>query len=164
MTAAYGYLFNFLAHKSPVINPNGIGEDAAYSLNFASQIEADVKAGQDSLLGKVLGKTGNQFSKWLDRVFAWEEYRVDATCAVSGAFGGGCAGTRNLSADQKTSALQVDPAAGKAALAFATSNGLNLGSLSRTQAIDVLNAVGAAVPKFQAIYGTGAQIIEQLPR
>jgi RHS repeat-associated protein len=162
-TGAFSYLFNFLAHKTPVINPNGIGEDSAYSLAFASQAEADIKAGQDSLLGQIFGKTGNEFSKWLDRVFTWEEYRVDATCAISSAGGGGCTGTRDLPKDQRTNALQLDPAAGKAAQSFATSRGWDLGSLNRAQVIDVLNAVGAAVPKFQTTYGTGAQIIDRLP-
>jgi hypothetical protein len=148
------YLFNFLAHKTPIINPNGWGENSSYNLDFAGDMEISLREVQDSWIGKrILSRIGlGSLVKWMDR-------SVDAMCAIEA-----CYGTRDLPKEERIAALKLDIAAGKIASEFASSKGWTLSNMSRDQATQVLNAVADELPAFTKRYGSPEQIMSRLPR
>lgn len=94
------YLFNFLAHRKPILNPNNIGADNAYGIDF----ESGVPRKELGWFAKGLKAIGADIPG-LGLLINGEEYTQRATCAVMAE----CFGSRHLSDEMRQTALGLEP-------------------------------------------------------
>jgi hypothetical protein len=139
-TAAYGYLFNFLAHRNL---------DKTYSLDFDSEVPREelnwIQRGLKAIGVRIPG---------LNLLINGPEYDQIRICTFMP-----CNGSRHLSDELRQTALSIEPQVKAAALEVAKSNSITLQSMTRAQMETVFNGVGVAVPKFNQVYGSTQDII-----
>lgn len=151
VTAAYGYLFNFLLSQEANVNRGGAVKDTNFSVDFDSSFEIDMR--DPPRWAKLTG-----LNKVPGRLFMIEDAREAGVCAVIS----GCWGTRNLPPETKEMARKLDVDAAKAASNVVQQNpGWKLNNLTRSQTIVVLDGVNSAVPDFSKYYGTTQQLMNR---
>jgi hypothetical protein len=146
---AFKYLFNFLAHRKPILNPNNIGADYTYGIDF----EGGVPRKELGWFAKGLKAIGADIPG-LGLLINGEEYTQRATCAVMAE----CFGSRHLSDEMRQTALGLEPQVKAMALTTATANGIDLNSMSRSQLETVVNS-WARIPGFKDVYGSAADVM-----
>jgi hypothetical protein len=73
-----------------------------------------------------------------------------------------CYGSRHLSDELRQSAHEIEPMVKVAALAVSAAKTIDLQSMSRQNLETVFNHIGATVPRFNQIYGSTSQIIDNI--
>jgi hypothetical protein len=149
VTAAYGYLFNFLLSKEANINKGGLIKDTNFSMDFDNSFQIDM---HDVPWG--LNKL--PVFKQIHQLLTAEDVRTTIACSVADA----CWGTRNLPPETKEIARKLDIDASKVANEVIKQNpGWSLTNLTRHQTTVVLDAVINRVPDFAKHYGNTQQIM-----
>lgn len=154
MTGSFSYLFNFLAHKRPLINPNGIGENSAYAIDF----EQEIPSKDLGWFGKMLKWVGNDSLNLPLNVLAkGQDWTQSGICAVQT-----CYGSRDLPDDIRAQALGIEPQVKQMATNIASNNGWDLNYLGRDQLQTIVQS-WSNIPNFTKLYGSSESIMNRFP-
>lgn len=147
VTAAFGYLFNFLLHREVAVNRAGYGAET-YDVSF-SDLDPSKSA-----IGSFLVSSGGGVYRLAVRM---EGIVDDIKCW------GECYGTRDLSPEQAARAIkEVENGIASMASRMAKANGWSLHYLTRSQVTTLLDAF-QGVPGFTRFYGTTTSIMQRFP-
>jgi hypothetical protein len=142
-------LFNFLAHRKPLLNSNNIGEENAYGIDF----ENSTPRKELNWFARGLSAIGAKISG-LGVLINGEEYSQRARCATSAE----CFGSRHLSDEMRQTALGLEPQVKAIALATAAANNIDLNSMSRRQ-LETIVTAWERIPGFNQTYGSTTDIM-----
>lgn len=146
LSAGMGYIYNFLASRTYVINPQNIGENSAYSIRFEEHVPPK-ELGWFARFLRLIGSDAPVMP--LRMVTKGEDWTQAAICVTHAE----CYGSRNLSPALRSQALGLESALKASAQAFAASNNINLSSMSRAQLQSVVEN-WTQMDGFTAIYGS----------